>query len=100
MKATEASRPVRDPASKRVADQAVQVRVDVAEELRLREGDELIQMEGVAELTTLSVPTLRWLRHRGEGPPIFRLGRRLVAWRGDVLRWIAAQAAQDAEARQ
>jgi predicted DNA-binding transcriptional regulator AlpA len=70
-----------------------------ATELRRREGDELLQMEAIAKLTTISVPTLRWLRHQGEGPPIFRLGRRLVAWRGDVLQWIASQAVQDAETK-
>lgn len=53
-----------------------------------REGDLLLLPE-VAELCRLSQSTLRWLRHRGQGPAGFRLGRRVVFRRAEVERWIA-----------
>lgn len=53
-----------------------------------RTSDELLQLPHISELTTLSEASLRFMRHNGEGPPMFRLGRRLVAWRGDVVAWI------------
>jgi predicted DNA-binding transcriptional regulator AlpA len=52
--------------------------------------DDLLLPE-VAEITRRSVDTLRWLRHRGEGPPGFRMGRRVVFRRGAVMEWIAEQ---------
>lgn len=51
--------------------------------------DDLLLLPEVAALTRYTVDTLRWLRHRGDGPPMFRLGRRLVARRGAVMEWIA-----------
>ena len=53
-----------------------------------RDDDDLLLLEEVAEITRQSVSTLRWLRHRGVGPPAFRLGRRLMFRRGEVLEWI------------
>lgn len=61
-----------------------------------RSGDRLLQLPQVSEITTLSEATLRWLRHRGEGPPMFRLQRRLVCWERDLYAWIEAQASADA----
>jgi predicted DNA-binding transcriptional regulator AlpA len=52
--------------------------------------DDLLLPE-VAEITRRSIDTLRWLRHRGEGPPGFRMGRRVVFRRGAVMEWIAQQ---------
>jgi predicted DNA-binding transcriptional regulator AlpA len=52
--------------------------------------DDLLLLPEVAQLTRQSIDTLRWLRHRGEGPPGFRMGRRLVFRRAAVLEWIAA----------
>jgi predicted DNA-binding transcriptional regulator AlpA len=51
--------------------------------------DDLLLMEEVAALARQSVSTLRWLRHRGQGPAGFRLGRRVVFRRAEVERWIA-----------
>jgi excisionase family DNA binding protein len=51
--------------------------------------DDLLLMEEVAALTRQSVSTIRWLRHRGQGPAGFRLGRRVVFRRAEVERWIA-----------
>ena len=43
----------------------------------------------VAQLTRLPTSTLRWMRHKGEGPPAAKAGRRLVYRRADVLEWLA-----------
>lgn len=56
--------------------------------------DDLLLLPEVAEITRRSVDTLRWLRHRGEGPPGFRMGRRVVFRRGAVMEWIAQQERQ------
>jgi predicted DNA-binding transcriptional regulator AlpA len=53
--------------------------------------DDLLLLPEVAEITRRSVDTLRWLGHRGEGPPGFRMGRRVVFRRGAVMEWIAEQ---------
>jgi excisionase family DNA binding protein len=50
--------------------------------------DHLLLLEEVAEITRLSASTLRWLRHRGEGPPGFKMGRRVMFRRTAVLEWI------------
>lgn len=55
----------------------------------------LLLLEEVAEMTRLSPATIRWLRHSGTGPAMFRLGRRIVAKEADVLAWIEQQAAAD-----
>jgi predicted DNA-binding transcriptional regulator AlpA len=53
--------------------------------------DDLLLLPEVAKITRRSVDTLRWLRHKGEGPAGFRMGRRLVFRRGAVMDWIAQQ---------
>ena len=53
--------------------------------------DDLLLIAEVAQITRRSVDTLRWLRHRGEGPPAHRSGRRLYYRRGGVMRWLAEQ---------
>ena len=50
---------------------------------------DLLLLPEVARLTRLSESTVRWLRHRGQGPAGFRLGRRVVFRRAEVERWIA-----------
>lgn len=52
-----------------------------------RNGD-LLLIDEVARITRQSVSTLRWLRHKGEGPPGFRVGRRLVFRCGAVEAWL------------
>lgn len=85
---------------RRPAIDNVNVSPKVAEQLSQpdRKGDRLLQLPQMSEVTTLTEATLRWLRHRGEGPPMFRLGRRLVCWEGDLHGWIEEQAAKDAAA--
>lgn len=53
--------------------------------------DDLLLIEEVATITRRTVDTLRWLRHKGEGPVGFRMGRRVVFRRSAVMEWIAAQ---------
>jgi excisionase family DNA binding protein len=43
----------------------------------------------VAELLRRPTETLRYWRWRGEGPPSFKIGRRVLYSRDDVERWIA-----------
>jgi predicted DNA-binding transcriptional regulator AlpA len=61
--------------------------------------DDLLLLPEVAQMTRQSIDTLRWLRHRGEGPPGFRMGRRLVFRRSQVLEWIAAHEQADQSSR-
>jgi Helix-turn-helix domain len=53
--------------------------------------DDLLLIDEVAIVTRRTVDTLRWLRHRGEGPPAHRAGRRIYFRRGGVMRWLAEQ---------
>ena len=53
--------------------------------------DDLLLLPEVAEITRRAEATLRWLRHRGEGPRGHRAGRRVYFRRGDVMAWLAEQ---------
>ena len=53
--------------------------------------DDLLLLPEVAIIARRSVDTLRWLRHKGEGPAGFRMGKRLVFRRSAVMEWIAQQ---------
>ncbi|HYT26500.1 MAG TPA: helix-turn-helix domain-containing protein [Actinomycetota bacterium] len=56
---------------------------------------EFMSIGEVAELTRKSLNALYSMRYTGTGPPSFRLGRRLVYRRTDVLAWIERHAAAD-----
>lgn len=56
----------------------------------LDEQDYLL-FDEVAEFTRIKPATLRWMRHNGEGPPFFRVGRRLTARREAVEAWMREQ---------
>jgi predicted DNA-binding transcriptional regulator AlpA len=56
---------------------------------------DLMSIDEVAELTRKSRQALYSMRYTRTGPPSFRLGRRLVYRRADVLAWIEAHAATD-----
>ena len=62
--------------------------------------DDLLLIDEVALITRRSVDTLRWLRHKGEGPAGFRMGRRVVFRRGAVMDWIAHQERKQLHGRQ
>jgi excisionase family DNA binding protein len=49
---------------------------------------DLMTLPEVAEAVRAPEGTLRYWRHRGEGPPSFRIGRRVVYRRSDVEAWI------------
>ena len=61
--------------------------------------DDLLLIHEVATITRRSVDTLRWLRHKGEGPNGHRAGRRVYFRRGDVAEWLAQQERQGADPR-
>lgn len=52
---------------------------------------DLMDSAGVSELTGISAATLRYWRHVNEGPPSFKLGRRVVYRREAVEEWVAEQ---------
>jgi len=62
--------------------------------------DDLLLMDEVALITRRSVDTLRWLRHKGEGPAGFRMGRRVYFRRAAVTGWIAEQERKQLDGRQ
>lgn len=45
----------------------------------------------VSETTGIPSETLRYWRHRGEGPRSFKLGRRVVYSEQDLTEWIEAR---------
>ncbi|HLM07499.1 MAG TPA: helix-turn-helix domain-containing protein [Blastococcus sp.] len=59
----------------------------------------LLTIQEVSGRTRLPVPTLRYFRTRNEGPPSFRLGRRVLYRESDVEAWIDAQMQADADRR-
>ena len=52
---------------------------------------ELLTITEAAEVLRSPVATLRYWRHLGSGPRSFRLGRRVLYRRDDLLAWIDAQ---------
>lgn len=52
----------------------------------------LLLMPEVSEVTRTPIDTLRYWRHVGDGPPSFKLGRRVMYRAEDVDRWIEEQA--------
>ncbi len=48
-------------------------------------------LDEVAKERRISPATLRYWRHRGEGPKSFKLGRRVMYKRADVEAWVQAQ---------
>lgn len=58
--------------------------------------DRFLLMADVSEITRLSIDTLRYLRKVGDGPPSFRLGRRVVYSEGALREWIRQHQEADA----
>ena len=61
----------------------------------------LLTAEEVSELTRVPAATLRYWRscRHGQGPPSFRVGRRVLYRREAVEQWVSDQEAADREAR-
>lgn len=57
--------------------------------------DELLLMAEVAEMARQPLDTLRYRRQQGLAPHGFRLGKKVVYRRSDVLAWIQAAATAD-----
>ncbi len=51
----------------------------------------LLTITETSQLLRAPVATLRYWRHKGEGPPAFKVGRRLVYRERDVQAWIESQ---------
>lgn len=56
--------------------------------------ERLVSTHQVAEMTTLPVGTLGWLRHQGHGPRFYKLGRRVVYKQSDVEAWLEERLAE------
>jgi predicted DNA-binding transcriptional regulator AlpA len=54
---------------------------------------ELLGTKAVSAWTGIPEETLRYFRHRNEGPPSFKLGRRVVYDPAEVQKWIDSQRA-------
>ena len=53
---------------------------------------QLLRTSEVSDMTNISKDTLRWWRHRGEGPPSFKMGKKIVVYPADLLElWIRNQ---------
>jgi prophage regulatory protein len=54
----------------------------------------LLRTAEVSDQTGIPVATLRWWRHRGEGPQSFKLGKKTVVYPADALAvWIGNHSA-------
>lgn len=53
--------------------------------------DALRTITEVAEALRTPEATLRYWRHKGIGPPSFKIGRRVVYREDDVAAWVEAQ---------
>jgi predicted DNA-binding transcriptional regulator AlpA len=59
----------------------------------------ILTLREVSERTRIPLPTLRYYRHRGDGPPTFALGGRVMAFEQEVDDWILAEANKDRSRR-
>ncbi|MEU4225834.1 hypothetical protein AB0F17_16190 [Nonomuraea sp. NPDC026600] len=64
-----------------------------------RSNDVLLDLDGVCAFKGTTPATERYLRHLGETTYCFRMGRRLVAWKTDVIAYIEAHRIADQESR-
>jgi len=62
---------------------------------------ELLRTREVYEKTGISEDTLRWWRHRGDGPPSLKLGKKIVVYPADEREvWISNQRASSTKGDQ
>ena len=59
---------------------------------------DLLTIDEAAAIVRAPVATLRYWRHLGTGPASFRLGRRVLYRRGDLVSWIHAREQSDPHA--
>lgn len=51
----------------------------------------ILTLTEVSERTRIPLNTLRWMRQQDEGPPTWKLGRRVVAYEDEIDTWLARQ---------
>lgn len=61
----------------------------------LTDRPDLLTTEEVAEWLRTSAATIRYWRHLNQGPPGFKVGRRVLYRREDVETWISQQQEAD-----
>ena len=61
--------------------------------------DELLTLRETAKRLNVPEATLRWWRHRHEGPKGFRAGRRVFYRASDVENWIEGRIAAEERGR-
>ena len=59
---------------------------------------DLLTIDEAAAIVRAPVATLRYWRHLGTGPASFRLGRRVLYRRSDLVSWIHAREQSDPHA--
>jgi hypothetical protein len=57
----------------------------------VNETDPIRNLQHISDQTLIPVASLRYKRHLGEMPFIFRLGRKLVCYQSDLDAWIDEQ---------
>jgi predicted DNA-binding transcriptional regulator AlpA len=55
----------------------------------------ILRLRQIEQRTGVPINTLRWLRHRGQGPKTFLLAGRVVAFEDDVDLWVERQRQDD-----
>lgn len=51
----------------------------------------IMRLPEIAEYTGVPIATLRWLRHRRQGPTTWVLAGRVVAYEDEVNAWVESQ---------
>jgi predicted DNA-binding transcriptional regulator AlpA len=59
---------------------------------------ELLRTAEISDQTGIPVATLRWWRHRGEGPRSFKLGKTVFYDADDVAAWVESEKVKTAKA--
>ncbi len=57
----------------------------------------LLRTVEIADQTGIPVATLRWWRHRGEGPRSFKLGKTVFYDADDVAAWVESEKGKTAK---
>lgn len=59
--------------------------------------DQLMKLSEIATYAKTDPGTLRYRRHRGgpDAPPLWKQGKRLVAWKSEIDAWLDAQREAD-----
>jgi excisionase family DNA binding protein len=65
---------------------------DSLREFAMSDHNEFLTTAEAAEILRTPIATLYQWRHRSEGPPAHKIGKRLLYKRVDLLEWICGQA--------